>query len=61
VLAVVADGKNPITAVLSDSSHSWFAAAPGRTDLTIDQIEHVTLEALTSEERPLWPEWRQLT
>ena len=63
-LAVVADGKGSIGVVLSDGKDAWFAAVPGaadQTDLTHDQIEHVTLEALTSSERPSWPEWRPLT
>lgn len=64
VLAVVADRKNPITVIVSGHEHSWVAEPPGapdRTDLTTEQIENVTIEALTSPERPAWPHWRLLT
>jgi hypothetical protein len=62
-LAVVADRRNPITVIVSDQTHSWVAEVPGapdKTDLTPDQIEHVTLDALRSPERPAWPQWRPL-
>ena len=63
-LAVVADGASPITVILADGEHSWVASVPGlddQTELTPDQTEQVTLEALTSAARPDWPEWRRLT
>jgi len=61
VLAVVADGINPITVVVSDTSHSWCARPEaGHPDLTNEQIERLTLEALTAEERPTGPAWEQL-
>lgn len=64
VLAVVADSRNPITVIVSEQAHSWVAEPPGspdRTDLTTEEIEHVTIEALSSPERPAWPRWRLLT
>jgi len=64
VLAVVADRRKPITVIVSDQAHSWVAGSPGaldKTDLTTEQIEHVTIEALSSAERPAWPDWRPLT
>jgi hypothetical protein len=48
---------------MSDGDHSWTAEVPGtadQRDLTLDQVEHVVLDALTSSERPKWPEWRLL-
>jgi len=63
-VAAVADGKHPVTVVMSDGEHSWWAAAPGSVDaqnLTPEQVEHVVLDALTSSTRPDWPEWRDLT
>ena len=63
-VAAVADGRNPIGVVLSDGEHSWFAAVPGAVgakDLTLEQVEHVVLDALTASERPVWPKWRALT
>lgn len=63
VLAVVADGRNPITVVVSDNSHTWVARpnGPGRIELTTDQIEHLTLEALEAEKRPDGDTWEPLT
>lgn len=63
IVAAVSDGRNPITLVLSDGEHSWQARVPGATDqhdLTLEQIEHVVLAALTAPERPAWPEWQIL-
>ena len=59
-LAAVAEGRHPVSVVLSDGKDSWFATAPGATDLTPEQVEHVVLDALTSSERPQWPEWKPL-
>ncbi|WP_460662930.1 hypothetical protein [Kribbella swartbergensis] len=62
-VAAVADRHHPLGVYLADGDKSWFAAAPGATDkqgLTPDQIEHIMLDALTSPERPQWPEWRYL-
>ena len=62
-LAAGSDGKNPIGVILWDGEHTWVAEAPGsagRSDLTLEQVEHVVLDALTSSERPTWPGWRLL-
>jgi hypothetical protein len=63
-VAAVADGRNPLTVVMSDGEHSWVAAAPGSVDdqdLTPEQVEHVMLDALASSARPEWPKWCDLT
>ena len=46
---VVADSRNPITVIVSDR-HIAVAppGSPDRTDLTTEEIEHVTIEALSS-------------
>jgi hypothetical protein len=62
-VAAVADGRNPIGVVLSDGEHSWFAVPPGAVDakdLTLEQVEHIVLDALTASEQPAWPEWRAM-
>jgi hypothetical protein len=62
-VAAVADGHHPIGVYLSDGDRSWAAAAPGATDtqeLTLEQVEHIMLDALTSPDRPRWPQWRQV-
>jgi hypothetical protein len=62
-LTAASDGKNPFDVVLWDGEHSWVAAPPGSTDrraLTLEQVEHVVVEALRSSERPTWPQWRLL-
>src|SRR5215203_800520 len=49
-IAAVADGRHPVTVILSAEEKSWYAAAPGAADdqeLTPDQVEHVLLDALT--------------
>jgi hypothetical protein len=60
-IAAVADGHHALGVYLADGDKSWVAAAPGAPDdldLTPDQIEHIMLDALTSPERPDWPDWR---
>jgi len=62
-VVAVADGRHPVTVILHDGEKSWSAAAPGAADdqeLTPDQVEHVLLDALASESRPQWPDWRYL-
>lgn len=63
-IAAVADGRHPVTVVMSDGEHSWSANPPGSIDsqdLTPEQVEHVVLDALMSSTPPDWPEWRDLT
>lgn len=67
-VAAVAEARYPddIGVFLSDGETSWVAVAPGGPEkiedchLTPDQVEHVVLDALTSAERPAWPDWRYL-
>jgi hypothetical protein len=64
VIAAVTDRRNPVAVVMSDlEDRSWGAYPPGgdgHAELTADQVEHVMLDALTSAERPAWPDWRRL-
>jgi hypothetical protein len=64
VIAAVSERRRPTGVVLVDAEcRSWAAYVPGgsdRDDLTPEQVEHVMLEALTSPERPSWPDWRRL-
>jgi hypothetical protein len=67
-VAAVAEERYPddVGLYLSDGDTSWAAVAPGSPEdlrqchLTPDQVEHVVLDALTSPERPAWPDWRYL-
>ena len=67
-VAAVCDGKHPVNVVLTDGEHSWVAEPPGGptatregpAELTLEQVEHVVVDALTSTERPHWPTWRLL-
>jgi hypothetical protein len=61
-VAAVYDGENPVTVVLADREHAWTAEPPGtaHADLTLEQVEQVVLDALTSAARPQWPTWRPL-
>ena len=48
----------------ADGEHSWFAVPPGAVDandLTLEQVEHIVLDALTASQRPAWPDWPALT
>ncbi len=68
-VAAVADARYPddVSVFLADTDDtSWTAVAPGSPEdlrqchLTSDQVEHIVLDALTSPERPAWPDWRYL-
>ena len=62
-LAAVSDGKHPVGVILSDGEHTWVAEVPGaadQKDLTLEQVEHVVLDGMTSSARPQWPAWRLL-
>ena len=67
-VAAVTDRKHPVCVVLSDGEHSWVAEPPdgaattrsGYADMTLEQVEHVMVDALTSPERPRWPRWSDL-
>jgi hypothetical protein len=62
-VAAVADGRRPVAVVLSDGDHSWSAcrpSLPGDDELSADQVTALMIEALTSESRPAWPEWRTI-
>jgi hypothetical protein len=64
VLAVC-DGKDPVRVFLADGEKSWVAEPPdattkakgGYADLTLEQVEFVMVDALTSPDRPEWPRW----
>jgi hypothetical protein len=64
VLAVH-DGKPPVRVFLADGEKSWVAEPPdattkakgGYADMTLEQVEHVMVDALTSPDRPQWPRW----
>ena len=62
VVAAVCDGKWPIGVFFTNGERSWVAEPPGGgpSDLTPEQVEHVVVDALTSTQRPTWPEWRPL-
>jgi hypothetical protein len=63
ILTAAGDGKHPIDVILWDGEHSWVAEAPGSTDrgaLTLEQVEHVVVDALSSSEPPSWPQWSLL-
>lgn len=58
------DRRFPPGVLLSDSSGAWFAVPPGADDnhpLTLGQVEHIVLEAMTSPTRPAWPRWVELS
>jgi hypothetical protein len=61
-VAGVAERGRPVTVVMSDGDHSWFAAAPGadpEQPLTPEQVEHVLVDSLTSAQAPEWPDWHR--
>jgi hypothetical protein len=63
-MLAVADKIHPMAVLLTVGERSWFAVPPGADDdaeLTADQIETIMLDALTSETRPAWPDWRPLS
>jgi hypothetical protein len=63
-VAVRNDRREPTAGVfLSDGANAWFAVPPGAEDhhpLTLPEIEHIVLEAMTSPTRPAWPRWVEL-
>ncbi len=62
-VVAVAEGRDPITVIMSEGDHAWFATAPGAAEeqaLTPEQVEHVILDALSASGRPAWPDWREL-
>jgi hypothetical protein len=63
-IAAVGDRRLPAGVVMADTEdRSWGAYPPGGAEdsqLTPDQVEHIMVDALTSTERPAWPEWRRL-
>lgn len=64
-VVAMADRKQPMAVFLSDGEHAWVAEPPDApqptkghyADLTLEQVEHVMVDALTSRERPEWPKW----
>ncbi|WP_027644722.1 hypothetical protein [Salinispora oceanensis] len=65
-VCVVGEGRAPTDIMLTeDDGRMWYAARAGskipqkRPQLTPAEVEHVMLEALTSANRPQWPEWRE--
>ncbi|WBB69510.1 hypothetical protein [Micromonospora sp. WMMD812] len=64
VVAAVTDRRYPVGVVMADTEdRSWAAYPPGgdeHAELTPEQVEHVMLDALTSAQRPAWPDWRRL-
>jgi hypothetical protein len=59
-VAAVADGHS-VAVLMSDGEEVWTAEIPGMgQDLTLDQIEHVILDALDSPGPPAWPDWRKI-
>jgi hypothetical protein len=64
VVAAVTDHRDPVGVVMADADNrSWGAYVPGADEkepLTPEQVESVMLDALTSPERPSWPDWRRL-
>jgi hypothetical protein len=67
-VAAVTDRRHPVCVVLSVGEHSWVAEPPdgatttrsGYADMTLEQVEHVMVDSLTSPERPHWPRWSDL-
>jgi len=62
-VASASDGE-PLSVFLGDGEHTWYAVPPGGAldeDLSQRQVERLMLEAVSSPERPAWPEWHRLT
>jgi hypothetical protein len=67
-VVAVCDGKHPVGVFLADGEKSYVAEPPdattktkgGYADMTLEQVEHVMVDALTSPERPQWPTWSLL-
>lgn len=65
-VCVVGEGRAPTDIMMTeDDGRMWYAARAGskipqkRPQLTPAEVEHVMLEALTSDTPPQWPEWRE--
>lgn len=64
-VCVVGEGRAPTDIMMSDGDRTWYAARAGsnipqkRPQLTPNEVEHVMLDALTSDAPPQWPEWRE--
>jgi hypothetical protein len=59
----ISDGTHPVSVIGTDGEHSWFAVPRGAADnaeLSLQEIEKIMLDALTSAMRPSWPDWRPL-
>jgi hypothetical protein len=53
----------PTGVFLSDGANAWYAVPPVTVEdlpLTKVEVEHIVLEAMTSQERPTWPRWVEL-
>ena len=49
--------------LLGEGTNAWFAVPPEPADdhaLTPHQVEHIVLDAMTSADRPAWPQWVEL-
>ena len=54
----------PTGVFLSDGANAWYAVPPVTIEdlpLTKVEVEHIMLEAMSSEQRPAWPRWVELT
>ncbi|NIL59719.1 hypothetical protein [Salinispora arenicola] len=64
-VCVVGEGKAPTDILMSEGDRMWYAARAGSNlpqkhpQLAPDEVEHVMLDALTSDTPPRWPEWRE--
>ncbi|MCN0178148.1 hypothetical protein [Salinispora arenicola] len=64
-VCVVGEGTAPTDILMSEGDRMWYAARAGSNlpqkhpQLAPDEVEHVMLDALTSDTPPRWPEWRE--
>jgi hypothetical protein len=65
VVAIAGSGDPPtVLLAAGDGESTWYAVPPGggeKANLTQDELERLMLEALSSRERPKWPDWHQLS
>jgi hypothetical protein len=62
VFASGGDGQPP-GVIMGDGEHAWYAVPPGggeKANLTPEQLERLMLEAMSSPDRPSWPDWHQI-
>jgi hypothetical protein len=62
-LAARAGREDTVNVFLSDGASAWYAVPPGTHEahpLTLGQVEHIVLDAMSSPERPAWPHWVEL-